>query len=581
MHRVICMLWGLYISASLSAESVYKHAFIGTPLTLDPVAFSDLYANKVASAIYDCLYQYKYLKSPLELKPMLARAMPQVSKDGLTLRIPLKKNIIFADDPAFPNAKGRELVAEDFVYSMKRHFDPKYVSTSRWMWADTIVGLDEWGQNGGDYKKSVEGLRALDRYTIEIRLKKPYPQFIHTLALGNAAIVPQEAVEKYGKELAFHPVGSGPWKLSSFDMSKAVLVKNPNYRKEAFDPYAEGYNEAQYGFTGIAKLAGKFPPFVDKIEIYFLEQDSTLWNSFTKGNEVQFGTVPVLQFHKIVKSTHPLILHKPYSDRYKASEELESAYHFFAFNMENPEIGNNADPIRNKRNRALRCAIRKAYNWQQLINRVFYGLGKAFPGIVPPNIQGFDPTLSRESVELDIEGAKKLMKEHGWNAANLPKLRYSGFSSVINKQQYEMFKGWMSKIGYPPEKISFDMYAQFGDYAKVLHEKKVMTLSVAWFFDFPDAQNSYQLYYGPHSSPGSNVSNYRNAEYDKLFEQASILDEGEERSRIYRRMNEILLDDCVVISGYARTRIHMWHKNVIIYPVEFSSGDYFRYVAVE
>jgi ABC-type transport system substrate-binding protein len=563
------------------AESVYKHSFSGTPVTLDPVAFSDTYANKIVVALYERLYSYKYLKSPLEIKPMLALTMPEIRDKGLTIRIPIRKGIFFADDACFPKGKGRELIADDVVFSIKRHFDPKNLSTGRWLWADKIVGLDDWGKNGADYSKTVEGLSALDRYTVQIKLVKPYPQLIYTLAMGNAAVIPHEAIQFYGKGIATHPVGSGPWTLASFDRSKAVLIRNKNYRRELFDPKAEGYEERLHGFTGIMSLAGKPVPFVDKVEVYFFEQESSLWNSFSKGSEVQFAILPTLQFKDLIKSTDPLQLHKPYADKFHTTQELELSNTYFAFNMEHPEIGSHPDPVRNRRNRGLRCAIRKGFHWQQLINRVYYGIGKPFVGVVPPIIHGYTEIPSRESVSLDKEGAKALLREHGWDASHLPMLRYSGVGSVKNKQIFELFKASMMQIGYPAHKVTFDMSSQFGDYVEAIHQKRLMTFYLSWHYDFPDAQNGFQTYYGPYSSPGCNAANYKNAEYDSLFEKASLLEPGEERSKIFRRLNEILIDDCVFISGYTRTKIYIWHKNAILYPTEFVNNDFFRYVALK
>ena len=103
------------------------------------------------TALYDTLYEYRYLKVPYELKPSLAAAMPEVSKDRLTYTIRLKKGVRFIDDACFKGGKGREVVAEDFVYSIKRHFDPAMRAQGSWLWQGRIVGLDEWKENGADY----------------------------------------------------------------------------------------------------------------------------------------------------------------------------------------------------------------------------------------------------------------------------------------------------------------------------------------------------------------------------------------------------------------------------------------------
>ncbi|MSQ98328.1 MAG: heme-binding protein, partial [Xanthomonadales bacterium] len=192
-----------------AAPSVYRHSMDSAPTDLDPAHASNTYANFLVVNLYDTLFRYKYLARPYELVPNLAEALPQVSADGLAYTIRIKPGVHFMDDAAFPGGKGRELTARDFVYSIKRHFDPSTRSQAAWIWQNRIAGLDEWKENGAHDDHDVAGLRALDDYTIQIRLNGPFPQLTHTLAQGFSAVVPAEAVAKYGRELAIHPVGSG------------------------------------------------------------------------------------------------------------------------------------------------------------------------------------------------------------------------------------------------------------------------------------------------------------------------------------------------------------------------------------
>ncbi|MGD9293067.1 MAG: ABC transporter substrate-binding protein, partial [Gammaproteobacteria bacterium] len=130
---------------------VYRHAMDQAPSSIDPVQASNVYANHVVLNAYDTLFAFKYLARPYEVKPNLAVDFPEISEDLLEYRIRIKEGVHFIDDPAFPDGKGREVVADDFVYSIKRHFDPKMRGQGAWLWQGRIVGLDEWKAAGADY----------------------------------------------------------------------------------------------------------------------------------------------------------------------------------------------------------------------------------------------------------------------------------------------------------------------------------------------------------------------------------------------------------------------------------------------
>src|SRR5690606_23505814 len=149
------------------------------------------YSNIVVVNSYDTLYRYKYLARPYELAPNLAAALPEVSDDGLTYTIRLKRGVQFIDDPAFADGIGREPVAEDVSDPVKRHFDPGNASPGRWRSEGRIEGLADWAATGADYDGRVAGIAALASPTLQFRLTRPYPPFPFTLAQGFSAVVPR------------------------------------------------------------------------------------------------------------------------------------------------------------------------------------------------------------------------------------------------------------------------------------------------------------------------------------------------------------------------------------------------------
>ncbi|WP_099018149.1 ABC transporter substrate-binding protein [Marinicella litoralis] len=563
-------------------KKIYRHSEDGKPTSLDPIKASTIYSNLMAVNIFDTLYAYKYLKRPYELKPNLATQMPTISDDGLTYTIEIKPNVYFTPHASFAGGLGREVKAKDFVYSIKRSFDPANGGTGAWLWQGKILGIDQWKADGANYDQVIEGLKALDDYTIQIKLTQPYPQLIYTLAMGFSAITPREVVESLGQEFGSKPIGSGPFILTSFNSETAYLIKNQDFRAEPLDIYFEGYDPAKHKSYGLESLQGKNAPFIDELEVHFINESSSRWHSFTKGNEIQYTTVPKDKQNAVILQHDPILVHPQISKNYHYTYGTEAGFVYHGFNMDDPTFGMRGDEEHDKNSHALRCAIRKAHNWSQKNRAFYFGLGQVFPGIIPPSVPEFDPNLSTESIELDIEGAKTLLAEHGWNNDTLPEFEYHVTGSVLQKQFYEQMRGFLNKIGYPSNLIKYKPYPSFGQFNKAIKNRQSPFFFLGWTLDYPDAENTLQLFYGPNQTPGSNNFNYSNPAFDQLFEQSSTMLPSPQRTALYRQMNQMVIDDCVVISGLARNKINLWHKNVITFPDrEIVGGFHLRYVDIK
>lgn len=559
----------------------FTMALDGAPATLDPVQASSLYSNYLVPAIFDTLYAYKYLARPHELEPNLARAMPEVAADGLTYTVRLRQGVRFHDDPAFGENADREVTADDVVYSLLRHFDPRTRPRGAAFWRDHLVGVEQWQARGSDYANPPAGIRALDRYAVRFRLRKPYPQFIYTLALGFAAIVPRAAVEHYGPRFAVNPVGSGPFMLEDFSTMRAQLRANPEFRAIPFDPARQGYNPETQSGLGIEALAGRSPPFVERLVVEFVHEDAARWASFSKGDEIQAMRLPARFFDTVLASREPLRLKDEHRDRFHARAQLEAGFVKVDFNMDDPRIGRHDDPERDQRNRALRCAIRSAFDWQARKTTFYDGMARIFPGVLPPATAEFDPQAERGSVRHDPDRARALLTEHGWNAEDLPTLEYGFVNSVQNRQTFEALRRDLAAIGYPRAKVQPDDYANFGAFAKAYRQREMMMVFSAWTMDYPDAQNVLQIYYGPNAAPGSNIANYDNPAYNRLYRRAIGMPKSPQRSRLYRRLNRMVIDDCVTISGLSRKQVMIWHRDIAFLPDRsFIPGYGLRYAAI-
>src|SRR5437879_8073378 len=177
------------IAPPAAAEKVLRYAFRVAETGFDPVQINDLYSSIILAHIFDAPLALDYLARPFKVKPNTAARMPEVSADGKLWTLRIRPGIYFADDPAF-RGKKRELTAQDYVYSLKRHFDPKNKSPNFYLLDKRIVGMDAIRKQalaGGkfDYDREVEGLRAIDRYAFRIVLTEPTPNLRYYLAYCN------------------------------------------------------------------------------------------------------------------------------------------------------------------------------------------------------------------------------------------------------------------------------------------------------------------------------------------------------------------------------------------------------------
>ena len=521
--------------------------------TLDPIYADDLYSATLIGSIYQTLYQYHYLKRPYTLIPYVARSMPEISDDGLTYTIKLRKGIYFQDDKCFPNGKGRELKADDVIYSFKRLADIKNRSTGWWIFNNRIVGLNEFREKSNskeptDYSMSVEGLKKLDDYTIQIKLTKPFPQFKYLLAMSFTAIVPKEAVEYYKEEFSRHPVGTGPYMLKEWlPNNKIVLVRNPDYWDEYYP--SEGMPEDVK--NGLLADAGKKLPFLDKVNYFIYKEANTLWLNFLKGNIDMCG-IPMEYFSTVIDENGNL--REEFVKRgIILTKEPSLDLTYIGFNMEDPVVG---------KNKYLRLAIAYAYDVNYVIKYLYNNRAIRAKGPIPPGIFGYRKDIKNPWVEYNVEKAKEYLKKAGYpDGKGAPTLYYDcAGNSAISRKFSDFFVQSMNKIGLKVVVRN----TTFPEFLDKLKNKKVQIFGGAWAADYPDPENFLQLFYGPNESPGSNAFNYKNKKYDELYEKMAVMPNGKERQKVIDQMVNILIEDIPCIFCTHRVAYGLrypWVKN--------------------
>ena len=496
---------------------------------LDPMSANDLYSSTVIEQMFEGLLQYSYLKRPFQLEPALADGMPTVSADGLVHTFKIKSGVRFQDDPCFKDGKGRELEADDFVYSWRRLADPSNLSDGFWIFKDKVKGFNEWAkaikEGKADYSTTIEGFRMPDKRTLVITLVKPYYQLDYVLAMPFSMVVPKEAVAKYGKEFLNHPVGTGPYQLESWIRnSKIVMKRNPTWRGANYPTEGDpGDREA-----GLLEDAGKPMPFADRLVMTELVEDSPRWQNFQKGN-FDFAEIPADAFENAVKNKKvvPALEERGVKLHVKSGDDTTYA----AFNMKDPILGKNKD---------LRHAIALAQDVPTFIRNFYNGRATAAQSPIPPDFASYDAAFVNPWQRHDIEKAKELLAKAGYpGGKGLAPLNYETLSDSKSRQQAELFVQDVAKIGIKAVIIA----NTWPQHQEKIKSQKAQIFAIAWAADYSDPQNFYQLFYTKNMTPGPNDSNFSNAGFDALYEQSLTLAPGPERNALYVKLRDILVDE--------------------------------------
>jgi oligopeptide transport system substrate-binding protein len=373
--------------------------------TFDPQQFNDDPSFQVFTAIFEGLYEYDYLASPPRLAPVTASGPPLVTDDGRTWTIRITPGIYFTDDPAF-GGRRRELVAEDYVYSLKRWIDPTLRRGGAAVTSDLLVGaravVDAAGRPGGkfDYDVPIEGLRAIDRYTLQLKLTGPnYPVVHDNLVRGAVA---REVVEAAGGDIRARPVGTGPYRLREWRQgSKVVLEANPGYRAIRFP---DSSDPARAALT--RSMKGKVLPQVGVVDISLIDEDSVRLLEFEKGglDYIQVRGEPATRL-QVNGKLKPELAAKGVTRHNFVEPVVFSVY----FNMEDPTIGG-----MDREHIALRRAIALAIDTETLVKVVYAGQGMAANQIVPPGVTGHDPSMPKRPL-FDRGAAKRLLDRVGFD----------------------------------------------------------------------------------------------------------------------------------------------------------------------
>jgi ABC-type transport system substrate-binding protein len=531
---------------SADAPKVLRYAFRVAETGFDPAQISDLYSRTVAAGIFDAPYAFDYLARPAKVKPNTAAALPEITPDFLTMTVRIRPGIYFADDPAFKGRK-RELTAHDYVYSIKRHYDPRWKSPSIYVLENAkILGLSELrratldSRTPFDYDREVEGLRALDRYTFRIRFGEPQPRFIYSLADPSVlGAVAREVVETYGDAIMGHPVGTGPFRLAYWKRSsKIVLERNPNFRDEFYDSEPPADDLAAQEIA--RRLRGRKLPMIDRVEIAVIDENQPRWLAFLNQEHDFLEEVPPDYANLVIPNNElaPSLRRKGIKmDRY-ARADVAVSY----FGMDNAVVGGyTPEKV------ALRRAIALAVNVDEEIRLVRRNQAIPAQSPVGPQTYGYDPTFKSEMGEFNRAKSRALLDLYGyvdrdgdgWREQPDGSPLVLQYATQPDDQSRQLITQWKKNMDAIGVRIEFQ-FAKWPENLKASRAGKLMMWGVGWSATAPDGQQFLDLGYGKNKGQ-ANHARFDLPEYDRLYEKQRVLPNGADREALIHEAKRLLI----------------------------------------
>jgi oligopeptide transport system substrate-binding protein len=630
--------WNNPYPAADSDRAIMYGSFQERPKHLDPVSSYSENEAVFTGQIYEPVVQYHFLERPYRLVPLTATTLPEpiyVDAAGAVLpddapreqvheavyRITINPGILYQPHPAFARDEAgnpvyhrmseselatrtaladfeqvgtRELIAEDYVYEIKRLAHPQLHSPVAGLMSKYIKGLAEFSQRlaaadreAGGYLDlrlhDFDGARVIDRYTYEIRITEKYPQFRYWLAMPFFAPIPWEADVFYAQpgmkerniSLDWYPVGTGPYMLTDNNPNRRmVLERNPNFRGEAYPESGSAEDIA----AGLLDRAGQRMPFID-VAYYSLEKEQIPeWTKFLQGYYDVSGVLAdsfdqAIQFNTQGEAG---LTEAMQEKGIRLITAVTTSISYMGFNMVDPVVGGDSE-----RARLLRRAIAIAVDYEELISIFANGRGVPAQGPIPPGIfghvageAGINPHVydwrDGRAVRKNIAQARALMREAGYPDGRDPetgKALTLYFETVSAGPGSKSLLNWYRKQF---EKLGIQLVIRATDYNRFQEKVRKGTAQIfgwGWNADYPDPENFLFLLYGPNGkieSQGENAVNYRNERFDELFVAMRAMADGPERQAHIDEMVAILREDSPWLWGFhptAYTLYHDWFGN--------------------
>ncbi len=459
----------------------YRRPLESMPRTFDPALTTDIYSVTVNQQIFEGLVQFD---QNLNVIPAIAKSW-RISPDGLTYTFFLREGVKFHN--------GREVTANDFIYSFSRIMDRKNKSLAADL-LGKVLGCKEFQEGATNH---VKGFKAIGNYGLEIRLSEPFYPLISALGTVHFKVVPREEIEKPGFAFSKNPIGAGPFKFVSMKEKEEIFL-------EANQDYFEGR------------------PYLDRIvfKIFHGSPRETILKEFKKGS-LDESFIPPTEVEDIVQGGIYLFLQKPIL-----------SLRFFGLNSM-------SKPLDNKK---LRQAINFAIDKKLIVSQIHKNQFHLAKGILPPGMPGYDPM--KNPYPFDETLALKLLSESGYPKGQaLPNLEiWSNTKSEAAQNELNEIQFNLKKVGIS---TTLHFETNWPNFESLLRANKAPMFMLAWYADFPDPDSLFSRLF--HSKARNNFAAYSRPEVDRLIEKARSERDYLKRMEDYRKIETIVLEDAPIV----------------------------------
>jgi oligopeptide transport system substrate-binding protein len=532
--------------------------------SLDPAFAKNKSIMWVVHQLYNTLVE---TDNHLHIVPALARSW-DISADRTTWTFHLRTDVFFHDDPVFPGARGRKLIAGDVVYSFNRLIDPHTASSGAWIFHDRIDTSSSSaspvsgspapaaaaaprdaghaapgalapatltpGPGPRDAALAAAGtaFTALDDSTFRLRLSRPFNPILGLLSMEYCSIVPREAVEKYGKDFRSHPCGTGPFRFRSWEEGQdLILLKNDHYFEK--------------------DSAGRLLPYLDAVKITFNQEKAAEFLLFRQGQLDFINEIDPSFKDEVLNKRGQLKPDWQGKIILSVAPQLNTEYLGILVDSTNPLVKHS--PLRIL---AVRQAINYGFDRRKMILYLRNSLGlPAESGFIPAGLPSFDSTLVR-GYHYDPGKARALLSSAGFpDGQGIPPIKlltipvYSDFASFISRQLQDI--GLHIQVEVVQKSLLLEETAQ----------SQALFFRGSWIADYPDAENYLSVFYSQNPAP-PNYTRYKDPVFDRLYEQSLRENNDSLRYHLYRQMDQRVMDAAPIVPLWYDEVVHLINPRV-------------------